>query len=342
MNYYATALALTKLKQKESWLSKIQTHILQQSLRDLDAAYKKFFIGQAQYPNFKKKCNLEQSFRKPADWRICGNKLQIERGFCVRFRGTVPSKNAKTGSITVKRDSCGDWWATIVCQEDREPAKKSRGPLGVDLGLTHLAITSDGEKFENIRPKKVQAKSLKVLQQKLSRQKKGSNARGATKLKIARLHRHTSNIRSNHLHKVSKTIADKNHAVIAVESLSVKNMLKNHSLAGAIADASWSEFVRMLSYKQEWRGHRLAKIDRFFPSSKTCSQCSHIIGSLPLSSREWTCPKCLTHHDRDVNAAKMVLKHWQGACQGAEGTDGSRRKVVRVTGPTKRRIPLAI
>lgn len=342
MNYYATALALTKLKKTESWLSKIQTHILQQSLRDLDVAYKKFFIGQSQYPNFKKKCNLKQSFRKPADWRIIGNKLQIERKFTIRFRGTIPSTNCKTGSLTIKRDACGDWWATIFTQEDIKPSDKSGSPLGIDLGLTHLAITSDGEKFENIRPKKAQAKSLKTLQQKLARQKKGSNARAETKLKIARLHRHTSNIRSNHLHKVSKTIADKNHAVIAVESLAVKNMLKNHSLAGAIADASWGELVRMLSYKQEWRGNRIEKIDRFFPSSKTCSKCSHIIDSLPLSYREWTCPKCLTHHDRDINAAKMILKHWQGACQGAEGTDGSRRKVVRVTGPKKRRIPLAI
>ncbi|UOF79888.1 endonuclease [Caudoviricetes sp.] len=341
MNYHQLCLRLTQLKNGDcQWLCETQATYLQQSLRDLDAAYKAFFAKRSGYPSFKKKYSGEQSFRKPNAWRLSGRRLQIERGLTVYCRGTLPPANAKTGSLTIKRDACGDYWATIICQEERNPSQVSTDPIGLDLGLTHLAITSEGEKFKNIRIAKATSKQLKALQQKLARQNKGSKARVSTKNKIAKLHRRTTNIRTNHLHKVTKMLADKNHAVIVCEDLAVKNMQKNHRLAGAIADASWGEFIRMLSYKQEWRGHQVAKIDRFFPSSKTCSHCSHIIGSLPLSLRQWTCPKCSTHHDRDINAAKMVLKHWQGACQGAEGTDGSRRKAVRVTGSMKRKVSI--
>lgn len=347
MYYHETAMALTKLKQQDEykWIGEAQTHPLQQSLRDLDAAYKNFFEKRANYPKFKSKYNPNQSFRKPDRWRINGKKLHIERGLSIYFKGNPPPKDNKNYSVTIKVDACGDWWATIVSEEEmKEPRGKKKDPIGLDLGLTHLAITSDGKKYENIHPKKSLKKEMKKIQQGLSRKQKGSKSRTVAKLKVARLHKKIKNTRSNHLHHISKKLANKNHVVIVCEDLAVSNMMKNHCLAESIGDASWSEFIRQLEYKQKWRGNSVEKVGRFFPSSKTCSQCNFVCQSLPLSIRQWECPKCSTKHDRDINAAKMVLKHWLGANQDAEGGDGSTalRDCVRVTRPVKRRVPQTI
>ena len=344
MNYHTTALALTKLKHSEhTWLNDVPVHALQQSLRDLDTSYKNFFAKRANYPKFKSKYNPNQSFRKPNGWRINGKKLSIERGLSVYFRGQPPPKDNKTYSVTVQKDACGDWWATIVSDEEMKINGAKTEPIGIDLGLEHIAITSEGEKFKNIRPRKSMKKEMKELQQGLCRKEKGSNRRKNAKIKLARLHKNIKNTRQNHLHHISKRLADKNHAVIVTEDLAVKNMLGNHCLASPISDAAWSELLRQLQYKQEWRGGNVEKVGRFFPSSKTCSNCSFIVQSLPLSVRQWKCPSCGKSHDRDINAAKMILKHWLGTNQGVENTQNSRRKrsTVKVSGSVKRRVSLA-
>jgi putative transposase len=342
ISYYDTALALTNLKRQSEmeWLDAVQTHPLQQSLRDLDTAYRNFFCKQSRYPRFKAKSDARQSFRKPTRWRFDGNCIAVERGLSIRFRGTKLPENVTWKSITVSKDARGHWHASMLAEEEITPKVKTGKPVGIDLGLTHLAITSDGKKYDNEQPRKRETKTMKRVQQSLSRKQKGSKRRERAKIALAVLHQKISNRRMNHLHQTSHRLTSKNHALIVVEDLAVKNMMRNHCLAGSIADTGWGEFIRQLEYKQTWRGGALRKVDRFFPSSKTCSNCSHIVGSLPLSVRQWTCPQCSTEHDRDVNAAKMILKQGLRNSLRVEGRDGSRklRSAVRVTRPTKRKV----
>jgi putative transposase len=342
MSYHDTALALTSMKKQPGmeWLDVVQVHQLQQSLRDLDMAYGRFFRKKALYPRFKTKDDSHQSFRKPANWRIAGNKIALERGLFIRFRGTKLPEDAKWKSITISKDARGHWHASMKLEQEVTPKTKAGKPVGIDLGLTHLAITSDGKKYDNLQPKKCERKAVKRVQQSLSRKQKGSKRRESAKIALASLHQKLSNRRMNHLHQTSHRLTSKNHALIVVEDLAVKNMQRNHCLAGSIADTGWGEFIRQLEYKQTWRGGELVKIDRFFPSSKTCSNCSYIVGSLPLSIRQWTCPKCSAKHDRDVNAAKMILKQGLRNSLCVESTDGTASNRGRVTGSTKRKVLL--
>ena len=329
-SYLQCARDLTDLKRQDGmeWLDGVLVHPLQQSLRSLDRAYGAFFRKSAQFPRFKSKKDSRRSFRIPVGWKLRGSKLQIERGVVIRMRGTHPPMKARQMSVTVSRDACGTWWASILTEQEIKPKKKTGAPLGVDLGLNHLAVLSDGRKIENIRPRKQLQKRMKTLQRLLARKEKGSNASILVKLALARLHRKVGYVRSNHLHHVSKQIASENQAVIVCEDLAVKNMIRNHRLASSIADASWSELIRQLQYKQEWSGGTLVKIGRFFPSSKTCSSCGFIIQELALSVRYWTCPSCHESHDRDVNAAKVIASQWPG--------NGLARRVQMVSRPSGR------
>ena len=338
-NYFDCTSDLTSWKKTEGleWLEALPVHPLQQTLRDLTTAYKKFWTKQARFPRFKSRKNSHQSFRIPAGRKLRGTKLQIGRNTIFRFRGTTPPTEASLKSVTVSSDATGQWWASIITEQEIESTPKTGGVLGIDVGLNHLVVTSKGEKIENIRPRKQSQRRMKRLQQSMARKQKGSNARANAKARIARLHGKVANRRSNHLHHVSKRIASENQAVVACEDLTVRNMMKNHSLAGSIADASWRELTRQLEYKQVWSGGTFVKIDRFFPSSKTCSNCGFIISLLPLSIRSWTCPRCSSEHDRDVNAAVMIAKQAAGERLRVETTDGSHRlrSAVRVTGSAK-------
>lgn len=335
MNYHACAKDLTSLKKQTEylWLKNIPSQALQQSLRNLEIAYVNFFKKRARYPRFKSKHNIQQSFRMPTVWKLKGNKIQIQKGVLIRARGTFPIGTLK--SITIIRISTGKWFASIVTEQIIKPKKKTGKPIGIDLGIKYLAVTSEGKRYENIRPRKTSQAEIKKLSQSLSRKQKGSNRRAKAKLELSRLHEKISNQRMNHLHQTSHRITSENQAVIVCEDLSVKNMMQNHRLAGSIADVSWGEFIRQLEYKQEWTGGKLVKIDRFFPSSKTCSDCGFILESLNLWIREWTCPKCGSIHDRDINAAKNIL-------QQEPGNDSARRvqrisgKLEKVTGSMKR------
>lgn len=299
---------LTQLRYKINWLSEIQTTPLQQSLRCLDKAYNNFFRKISNFPKFKSKKDNKQTFRKFRDFSFTDNKLQIQKDLLVNFRGNLPNKYIKLGTLTVSKENTGKWFASILFYEDIQQPKKYNKSVGIDVGLKHLVITSNGKKYSNIQPQKTLQKKLKKAQQDLSRKKIGSTRREKQKVVVARLFEKIKNIRQDYLHKTSHSIVSKNHALIAVEDLSVKNMLGNRRLSRAISDASWSELIKQLEYKQNWKGGKFIKIGKFFPSSKTCSNCGFLKDKLPLNIRKWVCPKCGIKHDRDINAAKMILK----------------------------------
>ncbi len=326
---------LTRIRKEIDWLSECQLQPLQQSLRQLDVAYNRFFRKQSRFPKFKSKYG-KQSIKKVMGWSVVGNRIKFMDGLSIRYRGTFPSE--RQGTLTLSCDLAGQWWASTQGFEEREEPKLN-GSIGIDLGLHHLAITSDGEMYENLRALNSRIKQLRILSKEVSRKKNGSRNHHKAKLRLARFHRKVTNQRTNHLHHVSKAITDKNHAVIVHEDLAVINMMKNHKLARHIADASWGEFIRQITYKQAWKGGETTKVDRFFPSSKTCYKCWFVLSSLPLNVREWTCPRCGAIHDRDVNAAKVINK--QGAERsGVEGTESNSglRTRVRVTGPLKHEV----
>lgn len=314
VSYLAMSRDLTRLRKKTDWMQEVQFQPLQQSLRSLDVAYNRFFKKQAKFPNFHRK-DGKQTMRKVTGWSVKGNRVSIMDGISVRFRGLFP--DARQGTLTISRDAVGNWFASTIAEEERK-TPRLRGTIGVDVGLNHLAVTSDGEKYTNEHLLKGFSARLQTASKDLSRKKKGGKNRAKAKQRLARLHLKVANKRKNRLHHVSRAIVGKNHATIAVEDLSVKNMMANERLAHSIADASWGEFVRQLAYKQEWNGGRIIKIDRFFPSSKTCSVCGFVRQSLSLSAREWECPECNTMHDRDVNAALNIKSAGERLCVEAK------------------------
>lgn len=310
LTYGMTSSQLTKLRKEIDWLGEIQFQPLQQALRQLDVAYGNFFRKQARFPRFKSKKDTRQSFRKVTGWHIEGNKIHVANGMSIRFRGTFPEK--REGTLTISHTADGKWYASTPAKITVEQPKLE-GAIGLDMGLKSLVVTSNGDIYP-----KIPILHTRREQKSLSRKVKGSKSRQKARSILAKKYSKIANIRKNHLHHISKAITSKNHAVVAVEDLAVKNMQRNHKLARSIAHASWGELLRQIKYKQEWFGGKFIAIDRFFPSSKTCSDCHFILDRLPLSIRSWECPRCYTRHDRDVNAAKMILKQARESL-GVEG-----------------------
>jgi putative transposase len=210
-------------------------------------------------------------------------------------------------NLTVSRDTSGRYFVSILVETDVKPLKKVKAEVGIDVGVKTLATTSDGEKLENPRPLVRREKRLKKLQRRLSRKVKGGNNRKKARLKVARLHAKISDARRDTLQKFTTKIIRENQAIF-VEGLNVAGMVKNHNLAKHIADAAFGEIFRELEYKAGWCGRTYFELDRFFPSSKLCSSCGHLLEELPLSVREWECQRCGAHHDRDKNAAINILR----------------------------------
>lgn len=323
MSYSMVSLELTKLRRDTGWLRDVNSIALQQSLRRLETAYSRFFKKIGGLPRFKTKKEASQSF-VARYCRISNRRLQIYKGLSVRFRGTAPPQMSELRSVSICRRS-GVWYASISCKEDVVTKKKTGKPLGVDLGLSHLAITSTGKKYERSKPYQDSLMILRNLQRTLSRKKLGSKRREGAKVAVVRLHEKVRNRRMNHLHQTTHRITSKNHALIVCEDLSMKNMIRNTRLSKAIQDTGWGEFVRQLEYKQLWRGGELIKIDRFFPSSKTCSSCGFVAEKLPLDVRSWQCPQCKRKHDRDINAAKAILQEGLRNSRNAEGNKTVRK-----------------
>lgn len=309
-NYNAQAKALTELKKQEetAWLKEVNSQTLQSALWCLDKAYTNFFKKRAKYPKFKSK-RSKNSFTAPQFSSIEGNRLfvpKFKEGIKCRVHMDVKGKICK---VTITKTTSGKYFASVCTEEEYiSPIKKSCKSVGVDLGLKDLVITSEGEVMSNNRYTRKYERKLATAQRHLSRKKKGSRGYENQRLKVARIHEKISNSRADYLHKCSISLV-KRYDIICIEDLNVKGMVRNHRLAKSISDASWYSFVAMLTYKSEWNDKKVVKIDRFYPSSQTCSVCGHINKETKdLSVREWNCPSCHTHHDRDVNAAINILR----------------------------------
>lgn len=300
---------LPVLKKEYEWLSDCYSQVLQAATLNLTTAYKNFFDKRAQFPKFKSKKD-KQSIQYPQNVQVVSDsELKFPKLGVVKAKLHRPI-DGKIKTVTVSQNPSGKYFAAILFEiEGENPEISTSGKiLGIDLGLKHFAIVSDGtkiSKFENPQHFVKHQQNLKLKQQKLARKKDGSNSRKKAKKLVAKVYERVANCRHDFLHKLSAKLVNKNQVVI-VENLHVKGMVRNHCLAKAISDAGWGMFVNFLSYKLDRKGGKLVEIDRWFPSSKTCSVCLHQVSEMSLDVREWTCSHCGTHHDRDGNAATNI------------------------------------
>lgn len=311
--YVDTAKWLTTWKQDEelSFLREVSNVPLQQTLRAQQVAFNNFFGKRAKYPRFKSRKNSRKSatFQSNAfTFRNGALKLaKTTEPLAVRWHRPLPD-GAVPSTITVSCDAAGRWFVSLLVEETLAPMPTTGQAVGIDAGLNHLVTLSTGEKVTNPRHERADRRKLAKAQKVLSRKEKGSQNRAKARLHVARIHARIADRRRDHLHKLSSRLVRENQA-LAIEDLTVRNMLKNHSLARAISDAAWSELRSMLEYKCQWYERDLLLVDRWFPSSKLCSTlgCSHMNEKMPLNVRSWMCRQCGTLHDRDVNAAKNIL-----------------------------------
>ena len=283
---------------------------MQASLEHLDKVYRNFFKAKLGFPKFKSKHGSRQSFHIPqyvsVDWET--SRIHLAKTGDVKIRVDRKAEG-KIKSATVSLAPTGKWFVSVLVDTRmREPKPspiREETTVGVDLGLNHFAVLSNGEKIKAPKPLAKHQGHLKRLQRQASKKGKGSNNRRQANKRVAIEHERIANVRSDFLHKLSSRIIRENQAV-CLEDLNVQGMMRNHSLAKSIGDASWSRFVSMLEYKARWNGRSVLKIGRFDPSSKLCEKCGHINSDLKLSDRSWMCPECGTMHDRDINAAKNI------------------------------------
>jgi putative transposase len=305
-SYHKDCAELTILKKELAWISDANSQSLQQELKNLDTAFNRFFKGQARFPKFHSKKRDKQSFRVPQFVTVEDDRIKFPKfreGIKVRLHREI---EGDIKFATISRNRAGQYFACICVERIIPKLKKVRKEVGVDLGVKDLATCSDGQVFENIKPYRSLERRLKRLQRSLSKKEKGSKNRERAKRKLAKLHQRVADIRNNHLHQVTRKMVNENQ-VIVIEDLNIRGMLRNHRLAKSVQDASLYELVRQLEYKSEWYGRTLVKVDRWYPSSKTCSGCGFVNQNLTLSDREWTCPRCGEIHDRDFNASVNIL-----------------------------------
>lgn len=310
VGYHETSAALTKLKREPefAWLNEVSSVPVQQALRHLQTAFANFFAKRARYPSFKRKDGPQSAEYTTSAFKWDGKALRLAKmdaPLAIRWSRTLP-KGAKLTTVTVSKDAAGRYFVSMLCDDSVSAKPEVAGRIGIDLGLTHFAILSTGEKIAAPNTFRRNEAKLAKLQRRLAKKQKGSARRTKAKLKVARMHAKTADARRDFLHKLSTRLINENQ-VIAIESLAVSNMQKNRCLSKSISDASWSEFVRQLEYKARWYGRTLIGIDRWYPSSKRCSDCGHTSATMPLNVREWVCPECGSIHDRDINAARNIL-----------------------------------
>ena len=302
------------------WLTEPSKGPLQATLRHLQSAFDKFWRKQAGYPAFKKKGRKDSAtyFSNCFTYRNGQIKLAKQaEPLDVRWSRPLPD-DAVPSQVTVSKDAAGRYHISILVEEAIQPYEPVETSVGIDAGITSLYTLSTGEKIRNPRYEKRDRKKLARAQRQLSKKQKGSKNREKARHKVARIHARIADRRRDNLHKLTTRLIRENQVVV-IEDLSVRNMVRNHSLARAISDASWSQFRTMLEYKAVWYGREVIAIDRFYPSSKTCSACGSLQATMPLNVREWTCPDCGETHDRDVNAAKNILAAGQAVSVCGDG-----------------------
>ncbi|WP_101101148.1 IS200/IS605 family element RNA-guided endonuclease TnpB [Macromonas bipunctata] len=310
MGYHDTSAALTLLKKQPeyAWLNDVSSVPLQQALRHLQTAFGNFFAKRGRYPQFKRKGSHQSAEYTASAFRWDGQALKLAKmdaPLDVRWSRQIP-QGAKVTTITVSQDAVGRYFVSLLCDDVVCAKPEVAEKIGIDLGLTHFAILSTGEKIATPNAFRKHEKKLAKLQRRLAKKKKGSKSRTKARLKVAKLHAKIADIRKDFTHKLSTRLIHENQ-VVAVEALGVGNMKKNRKLAKSIGDAGWAEFVRQLEYKAKWYGREVVKIDRWYPSSKRCSDCGYTAQKMPLNVRHWTCHDCGSSHDRDINAARNVL-----------------------------------
>ncbi|MFM6195909.1 MAG: RNA-guided endonuclease InsQ/TnpB family protein [Planktothrix sp.] len=299
---------LPQLKKEYPWLKEdCYSSVLQCVAINLDRAYKNFFEGRAKFPNFKSK-HHKQSIQYPQSVTVNGEYLKVPKIGKIKavFHREI---QGKIKTVTISKTSTNKYFASILCEVEGSEVKESGNKvIGIDLGLKDFAIVHDGEsvtKYVNPKHLNRHQENLARKQKKLSRKTKGSSAREQSRKKVAKVHERIANSRQDFLHKLSRKLVNESQ-VIVVENLNVKGMVKNQKLSKSISDVGWGMFINFLDYKLQQRSGKLVEIDRFFPSSKTCSSCGHVVDELPLNIREWDCPNCHTHHDRDENASLNI------------------------------------
>jgi putative transposase len=300
------------LKLEYEWIKESHSKVLQQSLMNLEMAYKNFFKEHRGFPNFKSK-HLIQSCRFPVDaiMGIKGNRINIIKALnnihykCSRQNEIALNKYQKSiKSGTLSKNKQGDYYFSILLDLPIKTLENANNDIvGIDLGIKNFVICSDGTIYENLKFKT--KKKLKRLHKNLSRKKKGSNNRNKARVKLAKQYNKINHQKEYYLHSVVNQLLRENQTIV-MEDLNVSGMVKNHKLAEAIQEVSWSRFKEILTYKAKWYNRNVISVDRWFPSSKTCSSCGYIKKDLTLQDREWVCPVCEAHHDRDLNAANNI------------------------------------
>lgn len=303
---------ITTLKEEKTWLTEVNSQSLQGMTRNLESAFTKFFREKTGFPNFKSKKNPIQSFPVPQHYTVDFENNTVKLPKIGKIEAVIHRNFEGTMRVATLSKTCtGKYFISILVEDDKEIPKKQEftadTTIGIDVGIKDFAVFSNGEKVENPKYLKTSLQTLKVIQKQVSRKVKDSNRRRKAIIRLAKLHEKITNQRNDFQNKLSFKLTSENQA-ISLETLNVKGMVKNHCLAQAISDASWSSFITKIEYKAQWFGKTVLRIGRFEPSSKICNNCGYYKQDLTLKVREWTCPDCNTFHDRDINAAINIKK----------------------------------
>ena len=310
IGYAAQSAALTGWKKEPelAFLNEVSSVPIQQTLRHLQTGYANFFAKRAKYPSFKRKHSGGSAEFTRSGFRFASGKLtlaKMDAPLDIRWSRPLPA-GVEPSSASVSLDAAQRWHVSLLCEDKAvKHLPKLKTAVGIDLGINALATLSTGEKIPNLKHDARELKRKRRLSRALARKKKGSRNRYKARIKLARLHAKVADRRRDQLHKLSTRLVRENQ-VIVVEDLNVAGMVRNHCLARVISDAGWRMLLTFLAYKCAWYGRELIKVDRWFPSSKTCSACGHVVERLSLDVRKWSCPDCKAQHDRDENAARNI------------------------------------